>query len=103
VELMQRSLVEATDQLKSAQGEYVPFPLNSADALYSGAIQASCGAIERQHALLNNDSAPMVLSGGAAAILLPYFNRKLFKAPPRVVDNLVLRGLLVMAREAGCN
>ena len=103
VELMQHSLVEATDQLKSAQGEFVPFPLNSADALYSGAIQASCGAIERQYALLNNDSAPMVLSGGAAAILQPHFNQKLFKLPPRVVDNLVLRGLLVMAREAGCN
>jgi type III pantothenate kinase len=103
VELMQHSLVEAADQLKSAQGEYVPFPLNSADALYSGAIQASCGAIERQYALLNNDSAPMILSGGTAVILQPYFNQKLFKEPPRFVDNLVLRGLLVMAQEADCS
>ncbi len=100
VELMQRSLVAAAVQLKSAQGEYVPFPLNSADALYSGAIQASCGAIERQYTLLNDDSAPVVLSGGAAGLLQPYLNQKLFSVPPRIVDNLVLQGLLLMAQEA---
>jgi type III pantothenate kinase len=100
VELMQRSLVAATVQLKSAQGEYMPFPLNSADALYSGAIQASCGAIERQYALLDDDSAPVILSGGAAGLLQPYLNQKLFSVPPRVVDNLVLQGLLLMAQEA---
>ncbi|HEU0283096.1 MAG TPA: type III pantothenate kinase, partial [Gallionella sp.] len=55
VELMQRSLCDATVRLqavKPGQGEYAPFPLNTADALYSGALQASCGAVERQHALL---------------------------------------------------
>ncbi len=100
VALMQSSLVAATNQLKSAQGEYVPFPLNSADALYSGAIQASCGAIERQYSLLNDHGAPVVLSGGAAGLLQPYLNQKLFAVPPRVVDNLVLQGLLIIAQEA---
>lgn len=100
VELMQRSLIAATVQLKSAQGKYVSFPLNSADALYSGAIQASCGAIERQYTLLDDDSAPVVLSGGAAGLLQPYLDQKLFSVPPRVVDNLVLQGLLLMAQEA---
>ena len=100
VELMQRSLIAATDQLKSTQGEYAPFPLNSADALYSGAIQASCGAIERQYNLLNQDNAPVLLSGGAAGLLQPYLNQKLFSVPPRVVDNLVLQGLSLIAREA---
>lgn len=105
VELMQRSLIDATDQLKSGpaksgRGGYMSFPMNSADALYSGAIQASCGAIERQYALLNDDSAPVILSGGAAGLLQPYLNQKLFKVPPRVVDNLVLQGLLLMAQEA---
>lgn len=102
VELMQRSLVEATDQLKSTQGVYAPFPLNSADAIYSGSIQASCGAIERQYSLLDDDSAPLVLSGGAAVLLESYLNKKIFNVPPRVVDDLVLRGLLVMAQEADC-
>jgi type III pantothenate kinase len=62
VALMQCSLRDATVQLQAAQaeagqGEYAPFPLNTADALYSGALQASCGAVERQYALLN-DACP---------------------------------------------
>ena len=78
VELMQRSLVAATDQLKSEQGEYAPFPLNTADALFSGAIQACCGAIERQYTLLDDDGAPVVLSGGAAGYWK--HNYRIFKA-----------------------
>lgn len=99
VELMQHSLVAATGQLKQAHGEYVRFPLNSADALFSGAIQASCGAIERQYNLLGDDSAPVILSGGAARVLQPRLDQKRFGAPPRIVDNLVLQGLLLMVQE----
>jgi len=103
VELMRRSLVDATDRLNAAQGEYAPFPLNSADAIFSGAIQASCGAIERQYLLLNDGRSPLVLSGGNAALLQPYLDQKIINVLPHVVDNLVLRGLLVMAEEAGCD
>ncbi|MDH4216180.1 MAG: type III pantothenate kinase [Gallionella sp.] len=100
VELMQRSLVAATDQLKSVQlkpeqRKYVQFPLNTADALFSGAIQAACGAIQRQHALLGDAGAPVLLSGGAAAILQENLN-----LPLRVVDNLVLQGLLLISQES---
>ncbi|OFZ66079.1 MAG: hypothetical protein A2V79_03065 [Betaproteobacteria bacterium RBG_16_56_24] len=121
VELMQRNLFAATDQLnpdnlivrhsgedrndtvlanelsglKSTQGEYVPFPKNTADAMFSGAVQASCGAIVRQYALLGDDSAPVVLSGGAAAVLHQHL-----KMPLHVVDDLVLRGLLLIAQES---
>jgi len=95
IELMQRSLIAETGQLKSGQGRYLPFPQNTADALYSGAIQASCGAIQRQHALLGDDSAPLVLSGGAAGLLQVQLGM-----PLRVVDNLVLQGLLIIAQEA---
>lgn len=96
VELMRRSLVAATNQLRLDQGSYTKFPLNTADALFSGTIQACCGAIERQYALLDDDSAPVVLSGGAAGIL-----HKSLKLPLQVVDNLVLQGLLLIARESG--
>ena len=105
VELMQRNLVAATQlkftegEMKLAEGKYAPFPLMSADALYSGAIQASCGAIERQYSLLDDNSAFLVLSGGAAELLHSQLNQRLFNAPPRVVDNLVLRGLLLIAEE----
>lgn len=98
VELMQHSLAAATDQLKSGhvkpwQGKYVRFPLNTSDALFSGAIQAGCGAIQRQHALLNDDNTPVVLSGGAAGVLQEHLN-----LPLRVVDNLVLQGLLLISQ-----
>ena len=102
VELMQRSLMSAASQLKPASGGYVPFPQNSADAIYSGAIQASCGAIERQYNLLDDDRAPLLLSGGAAQLLLPHLDWKRKVAPPQVEDDLVLQGLLLMAREADC-
>lgn len=96
VELMQRSLCNATAQLQPEQGKYVLLPLNTADALYSGAIQASCGAIERQHALLGNN-APVLLSGGAAAQL----QACIVNLPVQIVDNPVLQGLLLIAQEAG--
>jgi type III pantothenate kinase len=96
VDLMQRSLVTATSQLRLGQGKYTAFPLNSADAMFSGAIQACCGAIERQYVLLGDDSAPVVLSGGAAGML-----QKSIKLPLNVVDNLVLQGLLLISQEAG--
>lgn len=93
-ELMQRSLGAATAQIRSRQGSYAAFPTNTADALFSGAIQAGCGAIVRQHALLEDAAAPVVLSGGAAEILRGHLN-----LPLLVVDNLVLQGLLLIAQE----
>ncbi len=110
VELMQRSLIAATDQLRPSVGkvgegktgedeiswgEYVSQPKNTADALYSGAIRASCGAIQSQYALLGDARAPVVLGGGAAGLLQAQLGM-----PLRVVDNLVLQGLLIIAREA---
>jgi len=95
VELMQRSLCDATAQLQPAQGKYAPFPLNTADALFSGAIQASCGAIVRQYALLGKADAPVLLSGGGAAQLQKHIN-----LPMQMMDNLVLQGVLLIAQEA---
>ncbi len=80
MELMQRNLVAATNQLKLAQGKYAAFPLNTADALFSGAIQACCGAIERQYVLLEDDSTPVVLSGGAAGVLQAHLRHVTDKA-----------------------
>lgn len=96
VELMRRSLGDTAAGLDYLPGKYAAFPQNTADALFSGAVQASCGAIVRQHALLGDADAPVVLGGGAAEILRPHLNLTL-----RVVDNLVLQGLLLIAQEAG--
>lgn len=94
MELMQSSLSAATAQLHGGSGAYAAFPRNTDDALCSGAIQASCGAIERQYALLG-DAAAVVLSGGAAERLRAHLNLS-----PRMADNLVLQGLSLIAQEA---
>lgn len=100
VELMQRSVIAQTAQLyESAQlheagVEYAAFPQNTADALYSGAVQASCGAIQLQHALLGD--AQVLLSGGAAAHVEGRLG-----LPVQRVDDLVLKGVWLISQEAG--
>jgi type III pantothenate kinase len=96
VELRQRSQVGATNQLRLEQGKNAAYPLNSADAMFSGAIQACCGAIERQYLQLGDDSAPVLLSGGASGYL-----EKILNLPLNIVDNLVLQGLLLISQETG--
>jgi len=96
VELMLNSLCASTSQLMPSKGNYDPLPKNTADAMFSGMIQASCGAIQRQYAVLGQSAAPLVLSGGAAGVLQKYL-----AYPMHVVDDLVLQGLLLIAKEAG--
>lgn len=95
VDMMQSCLGAASARLMAGRGAYMPFPDNTADAMYSGAIQASCGAIQRQHALLAHDRAQVLLGGGAAGALQDHL-----KMPLRTVENLVLQGLLLIAQEA---
>jgi type III pantothenate kinase len=95
MELMQRSLTAATAQLQEVGGDYARFPRNTADALFSGAIQASCGAIQRQYELLGEAAAPVLLGGGAANLLQPYLH-----LPVQMMDNPVLQGLLLIAQES---
>ncbi|NOU01407.1 MAG: type III pantothenate kinase [Gallionella sp.] len=96
VEMMQSSLVTGTARIGPMHGQYAPFPQSTADAILSGALQASCGAIRLQYSLLKNMSAPIIMCGGAAATLYPYLN----DLPVQQVDNLVLQGLLLLAQEA---
>lgn len=93
IALMQSSLCYGTAGLQSADGHYSPFPRNTSDAILSGAIQASCGAIQRQHAMLAMGGAPVLLSGGAACLLLPHLC-----LPVQMMDNLVLQGLWLIAQ-----
>lgn len=94
IELMQSSLFDGTAGLQSADGHYSPFPRNTSDAILSGAIQASCGAIQRQHALLDIADAPVLLGGGAACLLAPHLG-----LPVHLMDKLVLQGLLLIAQD----
>jgi type III pantothenate kinase len=96
IELMRHSLAGATAKLRSGEGVYAAFPDNTGDALQSGAIQATCGAIQRQYALLNAPGLPVLLSGGAAGGLLSHLD-----LPLLCVDDLVLHGLLLIAQKTG--
>ena len=103
VDLMLNCLRKTTGLLAKVQfknkspgndGNLVSFPKNTADAMFSGAIKASCGAIRGQYELLEIDNSPVVLSGGAAEVLQGHLH-----LPLRIVDNLVLRGLFIISQE----
>ena len=94
--LMLRALAENTSAYKVPPGRFVDFPTNSADALYSGALHAVCGAIELARARLSTQGVPVrcYIAGGAAPEIGPHL-----AAPVELVDNLVLEGVLAIAGE----
>ena len=98
-DLMRASLDHGTAQLRQSDGEFSYYPDNTADAIMSGAINALAGAVERMAGYMERtgQGAPLVvLSGGAAETLRPRLN-----ANVELVDNLVLEGLLCIARDGG--
>ena len=97
LELMRAALSTGTAGVRAEKGCLEKFPTNTADAVYSGAVQAIAGAVERMAYELEqaeNEECALVLSGGSAGDLPPLLNR-----PVMLVDNLVLEGLVMIARE----
>ena len=97
LDLMRASLERGTAQLKLQQGAFYYFPDNTADAIMSGALNAAAGTIDRMLGYMaesGQGEALVVLSGGAAALIKARLNAK-----AELVDNLVLDGLLEIARE----
>ncbi len=98
-ELMRKALSDNTAALKLQPGKFSYFPNTTGDAIMSGAINALAGAVERMARFLEETGQPQpvcVLSGGGAALLEPHLNLEV-----KVVDNLVLEGLITIADEAG--
>jgi len=92
VSLMRTALSRDTARLPLAAGVFSPLPRNTADAIASGSLQATLGAIIRMFAqIAASPAAICLLSGGAAGALEP-----LLQAPLRRIDNLVLEGLAQM-------
>lgn len=97
IHLMQKALTANIGSLKTATGKFCDYPDRTADAIYSGAIQAIAGAVERMLALLGSTlgrSPDCLLTGGAARDL-----QSQLKVNTILVDDLVLEGLAVIAQE----
>jgi len=92
ISLMQQSLLQGTAQLATMNGSMRDFPRNTADAIESGLLCATIGAIEHQYNLLaKTEVVTCVLSGGAALRIKPNLNM-----PVQLEENLVLDGLQVI-------
>jgi type III pantothenate kinase len=99
-ELMRAALNRGTARLPAAGGDYESFPTTTLNAIETGAVEASIGAIMRMHARLaaRVGKPPLcVLSGGAGALLMPHLQALSIRL--RFAENLVLDGLRAIANE----
>ena len=97
VELMRDALARSTAGLGKEPGSYTYFPVTTADAIMSGAVNALAGAVERMQRFMREagEAVPrVVLSGGAAPVVRPALNGAV-----EVVDNLVLEGIVRIAHD----
>ncbi|MQY52205.1 type III pantothenate kinase [Rhodocyclus tenuis] len=93
LDLMRRSLADATALLPFADGEFCEQPRRTEDAIVSGCLHAQAGAVERLYRQLPEGS-PCLLSGGSAPALAARLALPVWR-----IDNLVLEGLLRFAAE----
>jgi type III pantothenate kinase len=91
VSLMKRALAQHAAQLLLSEGRFVPEPRNTQDAIETGCLLAQAGAVESVHARMG-PGARCLISGGNAGKIAP-----VLRIEARVVDNLVLEGLLKIA------
>jgi type III pantothenate kinase len=92
---MRQALAASTAAIGETAGQFAVFPVNTADAAYSGVLSAVAGAIERMRLSLaqrQNSDVLCLISGGDAELLLP-----LLSGNTRMVDNLVMEGLIRVA------
>lgn len=102
---MQQALRQRTHDIEPAierEGRYVELPTNTADAVHTGALMAMAGALEHMSQRLQrltDSSVHCMLSGGDAPLLLDSLRNSAAISDIVLVEDLVLRGLLVIGRE----
>lgn len=98
-QLMLNSLQQGTQLFNADMSIYEDFPVSTNSAIQSGIIHSVIGAIERMYNLLsikiNHSVETIVISGGGATFLSPFI-----KTPIKVIDNLVLNGLVLIAEDS---
>lgn len=99
--LMQETLKKNTAQLLNADGNLQFFPKNTADAVFSGCMNAIVSAIlmqlERQTAHYGKPPA-VILTGGDAHKIAEAL--KLDAKQVIIIENLVLQGLVLLEKES---
>ncbi len=98
IKLMLQSLTTGTAHAHARHGEFVAFPTNTLDAVYSGAMNAALGSVERVVAALSareSSSVSCIVSGGAAPTLMPHLGANAVEVP-----NLVLQGLVILTESS---
>ena len=85
--------------IQLAAGEVRLPPTNTRDVIASGCLLAQVGAIEHYYRVMEGTAcgAVALVSGGDADIIAGHL-----AIPARTVDNLVLRGLAVVAASSPC-
>lgn len=94
---MRHALAARAAALGVASGNFSSFPCNTADAVHSGILSAIAGAVEKMVAALAEKSGKVPLclvSGGDAGLV-----RERLSVAVTIVDNLVLDGLIEIAKE----
>ena len=67
IDLMLRALADNTAALRTPPGAFANYPTTTADALFSGAVQAACGAIEQMRRWLRGHGPEVTCYSPAAA------------------------------------
>ena len=95
--LMRGAIAREAARLEMQPGNFSYFPDRTTDAIWSGTLNAVCGAIERMAGYMTragDEPGSIFVSGGDAAVIAAQLT-----GPVEVVDNLVLDGLLCIARD----
>ncbi|NWG85940.1 MAG: type III pantothenate kinase [Hydrogenophilaceae bacterium] len=96
---MLRSIEQATQGVRVGLGQWTAFPTNTSDAVETGIVSALVGAVEAQRDRLAarvGAEVAVLLTGGDAALIKSHLRR-----PVTLVEDLVLEGLLWVAKESG--
>ena len=96
--LMRQSLDRGTAGLRQSEGRCADFPKSTADAIASGAVSACVGAVRQMAEAMARASVPpaaLILSGGAAGEIARHLH-----IPATIHENLVLEGLVLIARNS---
>ena len=97
VRLMPKSLYERTAGIQEGDGSWAEFPTNTADAVASGVLAATAGAIAgmiHNLQLIHHEPIQLLLSGGNSPLLVPRLSALGFQ--PQYERDLVLQGIALL-------